>query len=66
MGSATADARGNISATIRIPRAATGFKLRGANAGLVFIDAIGTGADGTHLADVASADLASQTSSCGR
>jgi hypothetical protein len=65
VGSATADANGNVSATIRIPAAATGFTPAGASAGLVFVDAIGLGAGGTHVDDTASAGLAPHTSTCG-
>jgi hypothetical protein len=65
VGSATADANGNVSATIRIPLAATGFTPSGARAGLVFIDAIGTGTGGTHVDDIAATGLAPHTSSCG-
>jgi hypothetical protein len=68
VGSATADANGNISATIRVPAAATGFVPAGAtaSAGLVFVDAIGLGADGvTHVDDNASAGLAPRASTCG-
>jgi hypothetical protein len=68
VGSATADANGNVSATIRIPAAATGFTPAGASAsaGLVFVDAIGLGADGvTHVDDTASAGLAPHASTCG-
>jgi len=64
-GSTTADAKGNISTTIRIPLAATGFTPSGASAGLTFLDAIGTAADGGHADDVTSAGLAPHTSSCG-
>lgn len=65
VGSATADPNGNVSVTIRIPRAATGFTPPTASAGLIFVDAIGTGVAGTHVDDVASAGLAPHTSSCG-
>jgi hypothetical protein len=65
VGSATADANGNVSATIRIPLAATGYAPAGASAGLVFVDAIGTGTGGIHVDDTASAGLAPHTSSCG-
>lgn len=65
VGSATADSSGNVSATIRIPLTATGFTPSGASAGLVFIDAIGTGAGGTQADDVASAGLARHAGSCG-
>lgn len=65
VGSVTADADGNVSATIRIPLAATGYAPAGASAGLVFVDAIGLGADGTHVDDTAFAGLAPHTSTCG-
>ena len=65
VGSATADASGNVSATIRIPLAATGFALSGASANPVFVNAIGLGAGGTHVDDTASADLAPPSSTCG-
>jgi hypothetical protein len=65
LGPAIAGPSGNVSATIRIPLAATGFTPAGASAGLAFVDAIGTGAGGTHVDDVASAGLAPHTSSCG-
>ncbi len=65
VGSATADANGNVSATIRIPLAATGFTIPGASANMVFTDAIGIGASGTHVDDTAWAGLAPPTSSCG-
>jgi hypothetical protein len=65
VGSATADASGNVSATIRIPLAATGFTSAGASAGLVFIDALGLGAGGTHVGDIAWAGLAPPASTCG-
>lgn len=65
VGTATADTKGNISATVRIPLAATGFTPSGATAGLAFIDAIGPAADGAHVDDVTSAGLAPHTSSCG-
>ncbi len=65
VASATADPGGNVSATFRIPLAATGFTPDGASAGPVFVDAIGTGPNGSHVDDVASAGLAPHTSSCG-
>jgi hypothetical protein len=65
VGSATADANGNVSATIRIPAAATGFTPAGGSAGLVFVDAIGLGAGGTHVDDTASTGLVPHTSTCG-
>lgn len=65
VGSATADASGNASATIRIPLAAAGFTPSGASAGLAFVDAIGLGAGGTHVDDTASVGLAPHASSCG-
>jgi hypothetical protein len=65
VGSATADVNGNVSATIRVPPAATGFTPAGASAGLVFVDAVGLGAGGTHVDDTASTGLAPPTSSCG-
>lgn len=65
VASVTADSNGNVSVTFRIPLAATGFTPAGASAGLVFVDAIGSGTGGTHVDDVASAGLAPHTSSCG-
>jgi hypothetical protein len=65
VGSATADASGNVSATVRIPLAAAGFTLAGASTGLVFVDALGLGAGGTHVAGIALAGLAPPASACG-
>ena len=39
----TADANGDVSAVVRIPLAATGFRPEGAAAGIVFLDALGLG-----------------------
>jgi len=65
VGQVIADSTGHVAATIRIPLRATGFTFPGANAGVIFVDAIGAGPAGAHADDVAVAGLAPHTSSCG-
>jgi hypothetical protein len=61
----TADSAGNIATIVRIPLAATGFNLPGAQAGVVFADAIGLGPDGAHVDDIAPMKLVPHGSTCG-
>jgi hypothetical protein len=65
LGTATADAGGHIAGVVRIPLSATGFTQPGADAGMVFLDAIGQGSAADHQDDVAMVGLAPHTSSCG-
>lgn len=65
VGSTMVDGAGQIASLLRIPLSATGFKQSGASAGLVFIDAIGTGSAADHQDDVAMVGLAPRSSSCG-
>ena len=55
---------GSVSGIIRIPLAATGFTLPGSKAGVIFIDAIGTGPGGAHVDDVAMQGLAKPGGAC--
>jgi hypothetical protein len=52
-----ADASGQVSATVSIPRTAIGFTEPGAKAGIIFVDALGLGSGGAHVDDVAMAGL---------
>ena len=61
----TADSAGHVASTIRIPLTATGFTPSGSKAGLIFVDAIGSGPGGVHIDDVAMEGLAPHSSSCG-
>lgn len=61
----TADCAGAVAATVRIPFAATGFTPQGAEAGVVFVDAIGLDPAGSHRAAGAMAGLAPHGSHCG-
>ena len=61
----TADSAGHIAGTIRIPLTATGFTPSGSKAGIIFVDAIGSGPGGVHTDDVAMEGLAPHSSSCG-
>jgi hypothetical protein len=65
VGSTTASGTGQIAAVVRIPLSATGFTQPDASAGLVFVDAIGTGSAADHLDDIAMAGLAPHSSNCG-
>jgi hypothetical protein len=72
VGTATADAFGNIAGVVRVPVGATGFApdpstVEGqiARAGTVFLDAIGVGSVAAHLDDVAMVGLALRSGSCG-
>lgn len=59
-----ADSTGSVSGIIRIPLTATGFTLPGSKAGVIFIDAIGTGPGGVHVDDVDMEGLAKPGSAC--
>lgn len=59
-----ADSTGSVSGIIRIPLAATGFMLPGSKAGVIFIDAVGTGPGGVHVDDVSMQGLAKLGSAC--
>jgi len=61
----TADSTGDIATTTRIPLAATGFTPPGAQAGLIFADAIGLGPTGAHVDDTAPMKLVPHGSTCG-
>jgi hypothetical protein len=62
---ATADANGHATGVARIPLSASGFTQPGAEAGTVFLDAIGLGTAVNHLDDVAMIGLAPHDSACG-
>ncbi|HEU0002586.1 MAG TPA: PxKF domain-containing protein [Ktedonobacteraceae bacterium] len=59
-----AGSTGSVSGIIRIPLATTGFTLPGSKAGVIFIDAIGTGPGGVHVDDVDMEGLAKPGSAC--
>lgn len=65
VGQATADANGHLVATIRLPLTATGFTQPGSAAGLVFLDALGTGTAAAHYDDMAATGLAPHGGTCG-
>jgi hypothetical protein len=61
----TADSTGDIATTIRIPLGATGFTPPGAQAGIIFANAIGLGPTGAHVDDIAPMRLVPHSSACG-
>ncbi len=65
LASLRADGTGAIASTVEIPLQATGFLPRGAHTALIFLAAIGLGADGvSHAAAVQMAGLAPLGSPC--
>jgi hypothetical protein len=65
LASLRADGTGAIAATVEIPLQATGFLPRGAHTALIFLDAIGLGADGaSHAGAIQMAGLAPPGSPC--
>lgn len=65
LASLKADASGGITSTVEIPRQATGFLPRGEHTALIFLGAIGLGADGvSHAAAAQMAGLAPPGSPC--
>jgi hypothetical protein len=58
IGMVRAGGTGQVSATVTIPPGTTGFTQPGAVAGIIFVDAIGLGPEGTHSDDVAMVGLA--------
>ena len=66
VGQVTSDSSGAIDTNVTIPVGATGFTVSGTNGGLVGLDAIGTGANGSSHADALNMiPLASRRSICG-
>lgn len=65
VGQAVADGTGTIALTVRVPLAAKGFTPAGATAGLISLDALGTGAKAAHQDDLTLVGLAPHGSACG-